>query len=96
MMTNGYLTMVLALADLLVAYSFFCLQTESSFCQIKDKVCCHHFTVWENKEQYCVSLEENAMSHKVMFSRIGPICGDEDSKYTTVVDMTFVCYVWSK
>ncbi|XP_036805453.1 interferon gamma receptor 1 isoform X1 [Oncorhynchus mykiss] len=52
--------------------------TESSFCQIKDKVCCHHFTVWENKEQYCVSLEENAMSHKVMFSRIGPICGDED------------------
>ncbi|XP_070964963.1 interferon gamma receptor 1-like [Oncorhynchus clarkii lewisi] len=53
--------------------------TESSFkCQIKDKVCCHHFTVRENKEQYCVSLEENAMSHKVMFSRIGPICGDED------------------
>ncbi|XP_020335651.1 interferon gamma receptor 1 isoform X2 [Oncorhynchus kisutch] len=53
--------------------------TEGSFkCQIKDKVCRHHFTVRENKEQYCVSLEGNAMSRKVMFSRIGPICGDED------------------
>ncbi|XP_038873666.1 interferon gamma receptor 1-like [Salvelinus namaycush] len=50
----------------------------SSECQIKDKVCRHHFTVRENKEKYCVSLEENTMGNKVMFSRIGPICGYED------------------
>ncbi|XP_038835229.1 interferon gamma receptor 1-like [Salvelinus namaycush] len=47
-------------------------------CQIEDKVCSHPFTVLENKEKYCVSLEENAMGNKVMFSRIGPICGYED------------------
>ncbi|NP_001347849.1 interferon gamma receptor 1b precursor [Salmo salar] len=46
-------------------------------CQIKDKVCRHHFTVLEKKEQYCVSLEGYAKSHTVMFSRIGPICGYE-------------------
>lgn len=97
MMTNGYLTMVLTLADLLVAYSFFCLQTDGPFeCQIKDKVCRHHFTVLEKKEQYCVSLEGYAKSHTVMFSRIGPICGYEHSKYTTFVDVTFFCYIWSK
>ncbi|XP_064806592.1 interferon gamma receptor 1-like [Oncorhynchus masou masou] len=43
-------------------------------CQIEDKVCRHHFTVLENKEKYCVSLEGNSMGHRVMFNRKGPIC----------------------
>ncbi|XP_071245148.1 interferon gamma receptor 1-like [Salvelinus alpinus] len=65
--------------DKLLLYHVTYENTEgSSKCQIKDKVCRHHFTVRENKEQYCVSLEENAMSRNVFFSRIGPICGYED------------------
>lgn len=39
--------------------------------------------------KYCVSLEGDAMGHRVMFNRKGPICGYEDSKYTTFVDITF-------
>ncbi|XP_055762753.1 interferon gamma receptor 1-like [Salvelinus fontinalis] len=47
-------------------------------CQIEDKACRHPFTVLENKEKYCVSLEGNAMGNRVMFNRKGPICGYED------------------
>ncbi|XP_029595518.1 interferon gamma receptor 1 [Salmo trutta] len=47
-------------------------------CQIENKVCGHHFTVLEKKVKYCVSLEGDAMGHRVMFNRKGPICGNED------------------
>ncbi|XP_041732186.2 LOW QUALITY PROTEIN: interferon gamma receptor 1 [Coregonus clupeaformis] len=47
-------------------------------CKIEDKVCRYTFTILENKEQYCVSLEGDAMGHRVMFNRTGPICGHED------------------
>uniref|UniRef100_A0A4W5PZ50 Fibronectin type-III domain-containing protein n=1 Tax=Hucho hucho TaxID=62062 RepID=A0A4W5PZ50_9TELE len=73
-------------------------------CPIEDKVCRHDFTVWENKEQYCVSLEGNAMGN-VMFNRIGPICGYEDKTISLessllmllpliiIVIVTFVVFV---
>ncbi|XP_041730510.2 interferon gamma receptor 1-like [Coregonus clupeaformis] len=52
--------------------------TNHLFCKIEDKVCRYTFTVLENKEQYCVSLEGDAMGRRVMFNRTGPICGHED------------------
>uniref|UniRef100_A0A4W5RPK9 Fibronectin type-III domain-containing protein n=1 Tax=Hucho hucho TaxID=62062 RepID=A0A4W5RPK9_9TELE len=47
-------------------------------CQIEDKVCLHHFPVLEIKQEYCVILEGDAMGHRLMFNRKGPICGYED------------------